>query len=216
MKLRADRDDDMMITGKRHDFVTDYEVGFDDEGRILGIEFSLAGRCGYSADLSGSINDRAMFHSDNCYYLADVGITSYRCKTNTQSNTAFRGFGGPQGMIGIEQVVDEIARFLGHDPLDVRRINFYGKTERNVTHYHQTIVDNVIPDIVDELEISSDYRRRRAEIAQMEQGQPVPQARHRAHARQVRHLVHRDAPQSGRCADPRLHGWNGAAESRRH
>jgi xanthine dehydrogenase large subunit len=172
VKLRADRDDDMMITGKRHDFVTDYEVGFDDEGRILGVEFTLAGRCGYSADLSGSINDRAMFHSDNCYYLADVGITSYRCKTNTQSNTAFRGFGGPQGMIGIEQVVDEIARFLGHDPLDVRRINFYGKTERNVTHYHQTIVDNVIPEIVDALETSSDYRQRRAAIRKWNKGSP--------------------------------------------
>ena len=172
VKLRADRDDDMMITGKRHDFVTDYEAGFDDEGRILGVEFTLAGRCGYSADLSGSINDRAMFHSDNCYYLADVGITSYRCKTNTQSNTAFRGFGGPQGMVGIEQVVDEIARFLDRDPLDVRRINFYGKTERNVTHYHQTIVDNVIPDIVDELETSSDYRRRRAAIRKWNKGSP--------------------------------------------
>jgi xanthine dehydrogenase large subunit len=114
--------------------------------------------------LSGSINDRAMFHSDNCYYLGDVGITSYRCKTNTQSNTAFRGFGGPQGMVGIEQVVDEIARFLGKDPLDVRRLNFYGKTERNETHYHQIIVDNVIHDIVDELEKSSDYRRRRESI----------------------------------------------------
>ncbi len=172
VKLRADRDDDMMITGKRHDFVTDYEVGFDAAGRILGVEFTLAGRCGYSADLSGSINDRAMFHSDNCYYLGDVGITSYRCKTNTQSNTAFRGFGGPQGMVGIEQVVDEIARFLGKDPLDVRRINFYGKTERNVTHYHQTIVDNVIHEIVDELEKSSDYRRRREFIRGWNRGSP--------------------------------------------
>jgi len=170
VKLRADRDDDMLITGKRHDFVTDYEVGFDADGRILGVEFTLAGRCGYSADLSGSINDRAMFHSDNCYYLGDVGITSYRCKTNTQSNTAFRGFGGPQGMIGIEQVVDEIARFLDRDPLDVRRLNLYGKTERNVTHYHQTIVDNVIHEIVDELEVSSDYRQRRDAIRQWNKG----------------------------------------------
>ena len=172
VKLRADRDDDMMITGKRHDFVTDYEAGFDADGRILGVEFTLAGRCGYSADLSGSINDRAMFHSDNCYYLGDVGITSYRCRTNTQSNTAFRGFGGPQGMIGIEQVVDEIARFLGKDPLDVRRINFYGKTDRNVTHYHQTIVDNVIHEIVDELEQSSDYRKRREAIRAWNRGSP--------------------------------------------
>src|SRR4029453_19127558 len=104
--------------------------------------------------------------------LADVGITSYRCKTNTQSNTAFRGFGGPQGMIGIEQVVDEIARFLDRDPLDVRRINFYGTTERNVTHYHQTIVDNVIPDTVDELEASSGYRRRRDAIHKWNKGSP--------------------------------------------
>jgi len=172
VKLRADRDDDMMITGKRHDFVTDYEVGFDNEGRILGVEFTLAGRCGYSADLSCSINDRAMFHSDNCYYLGNVGITSYRCKTNTQSNTAFRGFGGPQGMVGIEHVVDEIARFLNKDPIDVRRINFYGTTDRNITHYHQTIVDNVVGDIVDKLEKSSDYRARREAIRTWNRSSP--------------------------------------------
>jgi xanthine dehydrogenase large subunit len=123
VKLRVDRDDDMLITGKRHDFVTDYEVGFDGEGRIQGVTFTLAGRCGYSADLSGSINDRAMFHSDNCYYLGNVGITSYRCKTNTQSNTAFRGFGGPQGMVGIERVIDDIARHL-----DVTRSTFARST----------------------------------------------------------------------------------------
>jgi len=164
IKLRVDRDDDMMMTGKRHDFETEYEVGFDDDGRILGVDFVLAGRCGYSADLSGSINDRAMFHSDNCYYLDNVGILSFRCKTNTVSNTAFRGFGGPQGMVGIEQVVDEIACHLGRDPLDVRKLNFYGIDERNVTHYQQTIVDNVIHDIVGQLETSSDYRARRQEI----------------------------------------------------
>jgi len=116
IKLRVDRDDDMVMTGKRHDFETEYEVGFDDDGRILGVDFVLAGRCGYSADLSGSINDRAMFHSDNCYYLENVSILSFRCKTNTVSNTAFRGFGGPQGMMGIECVVDEIARHLGRIP----------------------------------------------------------------------------------------------------
>jgi xanthine dehydrogenase large subunit len=164
VKLRVDRDDDMMMTGKRHDFETGYEVGFDDDGRILGVDFVLAGRCGYSADLSGSINDRAMLHSDNCYYLDNVGIVSHRCKTHTVSNTAFRGFGGPQGMMGIEQVIDEIACRLGRDPLDVRKVNFYGIEERNVTHYRQTIVDNVIHDIVDTLEAGSDYRRRRAEI----------------------------------------------------
>src|SRR3989454_799201 len=153
IKLRVDRDDDMLMTGKRHDFETEYEVGFDDDGRILGVDFVLAGRCGYSADLSGSINDRAMFHSDNCYYLENVSILSFRCKTNTVSNTAFRGFGGPQGMMGIECVIDEIARHLGKDPLDVRKLNFYGIDERNVTHYHQPIVDNVIHDIVVQLDI---------------------------------------------------------------
>ena len=161
VKLRVDRDDDMMITGKRHDFVTDYDVGFDDDGRIAGVEFVLAGRCGYSADLSGSINDRAILHSDNCYFLENVGITSYRCRTNTQSNTAFRGFGGPQGMLGIEAVLDDIARHLGKDPLDVRKVNFYGTTARNVTHYGQTLVDNVIGDIVADLETSADYHTRR-------------------------------------------------------
>jgi xanthine dehydrogenase large subunit len=164
VKVRVDRDDDMTITGKRHDFVTEYEAGFDDGGRITGIEFVLASRCGYSADLSGSINDRAMLHSDNCYFLENVGITSYRCKTNTQSNTAFRGFGGPQGMLGVEGVLDDIARHLGADPLDVRKANFYGTRERNVTHYGQPVVDNVIHEIVADLEASADYRARRDAI----------------------------------------------------
>ena len=173
VKLRCDRDDDMIITGKRHDFVTDYDVGFDDDGRIRGVDFVLAGRCGYSADLSGSINDRAMLHSDNCYFLENVSIVSFRCKTNTVSNTAFRGFGGPQGMVGIEQVIDDIARHLGRDPLAVRKVNFYGTTERNVTHYQQTIVDNVIHEIVAELEKSSDYAKRRRELRAFNQTSPV-------------------------------------------
>jgi len=173
IKLRVDRDDDMLMTGKRHDFETEYEVGFDDDGRILGVDFVLAGRCGYSADLSGSINDRAMFHSDNCYYLENVSILSFRCKTNTVSNTAFRGFGGPQGMMGIECVIDEIARHLGKDPLDVRKLNFYGIDERNVTHYHQPIVDNVIHDIVGQLEQSSDYHPRRKAIRAFNAGSPI-------------------------------------------
>ena len=173
VKLRADRDDDMLITGKRHDFVTEYEAGFDDDGRILGVDFVLAGRCGYSADLSGSINDRAMLHSDNCYYLENVSILSFRCKTNTVSNTAFRGFGGPQGMVGIESVIDDVARHLGKDPLDVRKTNFYGVNERNITHYRQTIVDNVIHDIVGQLEQSSDYHARREAIRAFNAGSPV-------------------------------------------
>jgi len=173
VKLRVDRDDDMTITGKRHDFDTRYRVGFDDTGRILGIEFVLAGRCGYSADLSGSINDRAMFHCDNCYYLEHVSIVSHRCKTNTVSNTAFRGFGGPQGMVGIEHVIDDIARELGHDPLQVRRRNFYGRGERNVTPYLQLVEDNVIAGLVAELETTSDYARRREEIRAWNARSPI-------------------------------------------
>ena len=164
VKLRIDRDDDMRVTGKRHDFVTDYDVGFDATGRIAGIKFEMASRCGYSADLSKSINDRAMLHCDNSYYLENVQIVSHRCKTNTASNTAFRGFGGPQGMMGIEYVVDEIARALGKDPLEVRKTNFYGIGERNVTPYRQTVEDNILHDIVAELEMTSEYADRRATI----------------------------------------------------
>ena len=166
VKLRLDRDADMIITGKRHDFVINYDVGFDDSGLIQGVELTYASRCGMSADLSGSINDRTMFHSDNAYYLGDATIVSHRCKTNTVSNTAFRGFGGPQGMFAIEYAVDEIARKLSLDPLDVRKRNFYGKDDRNVTPYQQTIEDNIIHEVVDQLEASSEYRARREEIAE--------------------------------------------------
>ena len=173
VKARADRDDDMIMTGKRHDFVIDYEVGFDDAGRIQGIEFVQAARCGLSADLSGAIADRAMFHADNCYYLENVTITSHRCKTHTVSNTAFRGFGGPQGMVGIEQVVDEIARHLGQDPLAVRKANFYGTEERNVTPYHMTVTDNIIGELIADLEQSADYAARRREIEAFNAASPV-------------------------------------------
>lgn len=164
-KLRLDRDDDMLMTGKRHDFVIDYDVGFDDTGRIQGIEFTFASRCGMSADLSGPINDRTMFHCDNAYFLENVTIVSHRCKTNTVSNTAFRGFGGPQGMFAIEYVIDEIARCLGKDPLEVRRRNFYGIGERDVTQYRQKIEDNIIDDIVSNVERSAAYHERRKELA---------------------------------------------------
>ncbi len=163
-KLRLDRDDDMLLTGKRHDFVIDYDVGFDDSGRIEGIEFTFASRCGMSVDLSGAINDRAMFHCDNAYYLPNVTIVSHRCKTHTVSNTAFRGFGGPQGMFGIEYVIDDIARYLDLDALDVRRRNFYGVGERDVTPYGQKIEDNIIAEIVDRLEVTSDYEKRVAGV----------------------------------------------------
>jgi xanthine dehydrogenase large subunit len=169
-KCCYDRDDDMMITGKRHDFRIDYRVGFDDAGRIQGIEYDQAARCGMSFDLSGPIADRAMFHADNAYYLPAVRITSYRCKTHTQSNTAFRGFGGPQGMVAIERVIDAIAHHLRLDPLAVRRANFYDHKDalssapRNLTPYFQTVEDCVIQDLVDDLEASSNYTARREEI----------------------------------------------------
>ena len=164
VKCRLDRDDDMIATGKRHDFRIDYQVGFDARGRILGIAFEHAARCGYSADLSGAICDRAMFHADNGYYLDAVRIRSQRCKTNTVSNTAFRGFGGPQGMMGIEEVMDQIARHRGLDPLEVRKANLYGAAPRNVTPYHMEIEDNILPDLITRLEESAGYRDRRAAI----------------------------------------------------
>jgi xanthine dehydrogenase large subunit len=173
VKLRMDRDADMLMTGKRHDFLADYDVGFDDRGRVLALSVMLASRCGYSADLSGPVNDRAMFHLDNAYYLENVAIVSHRCKTHTVSNTAFRGFGGPQGMMVIEAILDDIARTLELDPLDVRRLNLYGTTERNVTHYGQAVEGNRLPAILDQLERSSDYRRRRAEVSRWNSAQPI-------------------------------------------
>jgi xanthine dehydrogenase large subunit len=163
-KLRLDRDDDMIMTGKRHDFVIDYDVGFDDDGRILGIRFMFASRCGVSADLSGPVNDRTMFHCDNAYFLENVDIESHRCKTNTVSNTAFRGFGGPQGMYAVEYAIDDIARTLNKDPLEVRRKNFYGIDERNTTQYGQKVEDNIIAEIVDKLEDDAKYQKRRKAV----------------------------------------------------
>ncbi len=173
VKLRLDRDDDMISTGKRHDFRIRYDVGFDDTGRIEGIDFELAAGCGFSADLSGAISDRAMFHSDNTYYLPAVRIRSYRCRTNTVSNTAFRGFGGPQGMMGIERVMDAIAAHLDKDPLEVRKLNLYGGEGRNLTPYFMTVEDNVAPEIIEELAASSRYVQRRADIAAFNARSPV-------------------------------------------
>ncbi|MCZ4311836.1 xanthine dehydrogenase molybdopterin binding subunit [Comamonadaceae bacterium G21597-S1] len=165
VKLRLDRDDDFMITGKRHPFSYQYTVGYDDSGRLCGLQLALAANCGFSADLSGPVADRAVFHCDNAYYLADVEIASYRCKTNTQSHTAFRGFGGPQGVILIETILGDIARVLGLDPLDVRRRNLYGIDERNVTHYQMPVEDNILQPLIDQLAQSARYEPRRAAIA---------------------------------------------------
>ena len=177
-KCVYDRDDDMMITGKRHDFRIDYRVGFDAKGRIKGIEFDQALRCGMSWDLSEPIADRAMFHADNAYYFPAARITSYRCKTNTQSNTAFRGFGGPQGMIAIEHVIEQIAAHLRLDPLDVRRVNFYAHRDdtggsRRLTPYGMEVEDCIIKDLFDELVDSSDYLQRRDKIRQWNRQSPT-------------------------------------------
>ena len=171
VKIRPDRDDDMQATGKRHDFRVDYEVGYDDEGRIAAVDAVYAGRAGWSADLSGPVTDRALFHMDNAYFYPAVRARSEPLHTNTCSNTAFRGFGGPQGMVGCERWIEDIAYALGKDPLEIRKANFYGTDDRNVTPYHQTVEDNVIHRVVDELEASSDYRaRRRAVLAHNAKG----------------------------------------------
>lgn len=162
-KMRYDRDDDMTITGKRHDFRIDYDAGFDNEGRILSVIFRQYARCGWAQDLSLPVADRAMLHADNAYNLPNARITSWRLKTNTQSATAFRGFGGPQGVVGIERVVDQIAHHLGRDPAAVRRANFYQNGD--VTPYHMTINDSVMTPLFDQLMVSSDYEKRRANVA---------------------------------------------------
>src|SRR5579859_1872829 len=163
-KVRLDRDDDMAMTGKRHAFVTDWQVGFGDDGVLAGAALELASRCGHSADLSIAINDRAMLHSDNAYALQAAEIVSHRLRTNTVSDTAFRGFGGPQGMMGIERAMDAIALNLGKDPLDVRLANLYG-VSGDETPYGQTVTDAVTFEIMTELEVSCDYRARRKAVA---------------------------------------------------
>jgi xanthine dehydrogenase large subunit len=183
VKLRPDRDDDFLITGRRHGFEYDYSVGYDDDGRVLGAEIDLISNAGFSADLSGPVMTRALCHFDNAYWLPHVAMHGYSAKTNTQSNTAFRGFGGPQGAIAIEAILDSIARTLGKDPLQVRRVNFYGPNAnpggtnrdggRNVTPYGQVLDDNVIHELVDELVKTSDYLQRRKQVAAYNSMSPV-------------------------------------------
>ena len=164
VKLRMDRDDDILITGKRHDFYADYEVGFSDRGIIEGVKIKLLSRCGISPDLSGAINSRALLHIDNAYYLSDISVENYLCKTNTSSSTAFRGFGGNQGMMIIENIMDNVAKYLKKDPAEVRKINFYQKDTKNITHYGMKIQDNVINEIFNGLIKSSNYKKRRLGI----------------------------------------------------
>ena len=164
VKLRVDRDDDMIMTGKRHDFLFDYEVGFNNSGEILALKIMMASRCGISPDLSGAINDRAIYHIDNAYFLPNIEINSYRCKTNTVSNTAFRGFGGPQGMFCIENIIENISQKLKLEASEIRKINFYKDKIKNTTHYGMRITDNVIEDIFNKLIKKSNYKKRKAEI----------------------------------------------------
>ena len=185
VKLRLDRDDDFLVTGKRHPFAYEFTVGYDAGGLLCGLNLVMLANCGFSADLSGPVADRAVFHADNAYFLEDVDITSYRCKTNTQSHTAFRGFGGPQGVIVIEAIMGDIARALGLDPLDVRRRNLYSEEviaptsaagperRRNTTHYQMRVEDNILDPLISQLEQSSGYRQRRAAIARWNATSPV-------------------------------------------
>ena len=173
VNLRLDRDDDFMITGRRHCFSYDWEVGYDDEGRVLGAQIAMISRAGHSADLSAPVMTRALCHFDNAYWLPEVAMHGYSGRTNTQSNTAFRGFGGPQGAIAIENIMECIARERGLDALAVRRTNFYGVQANNVTPYLQTVQDNILVPLVEQLATTSDYRARRAAAAAFNAGSPV-------------------------------------------
>lgn len=173
VKLRPDRDDDMAVTGKRHDFVCDYEIGFDDEGRIHAVDAVYAARCGWNADLSGPVTDRALFHMDNCYFYPAVRARSEPLRTHTVSNTAFRGFGGPQGMVGAERFIEEVAFATALDPLEVRRRNLYGGPGRDITPYHQSVEDNIASEVIDRLEQACDYRTRQAAIREANAKSPI-------------------------------------------
>ena len=164
VKLRPDRDDDMTATGKRHEFRVDYDVGFDDDGRILAVDAVLTARCGFSADLSGAVADRALFHTDNAYFFPAVRLRSRPMRTNTVSNTAFRGFGAPQGVITAERIIEEVAYSTGRPSLDVRKVNLYGGAGRNLTPYHQPVEDNIVPRLVGEIEERADYASRRRAV----------------------------------------------------
>ncbi|TMV76373.1 xanthine dehydrogenase molybdopterin binding subunit, partial [Thioclava sp. BHET1] len=169
-KMRYDRDDDMMITGKRHDFIIDYRLGADSNGRIRGISFRHFARCGWAQDLSLAVCDRSMLHADNAYHLPDIRIESHRLKTHMQSATAFRGFGGPQGMLGIERAMDHLAHHLGRDPLEIRRINFYAEAGGKLaapqrTPYGQEVEDFILHGMIARLEESAAYQARRQAVA---------------------------------------------------
>lgn len=173
VKLRLPRSQDMITTGKRHPFQNQFEVGIDEHGKILGSKIQINGDCGHSADLSDAIVDRAMFHADNGYHLGDTLIEGHRCRTNMVSHTAFRGFGGPQGMLVAEAIVEKIARTVGKDPLDIRKHNYYDQGERNTTHYGMLVDNNILPDLMTKLETSSQYRQRKAAAVAFNKTSPI-------------------------------------------
>ncbi len=162
VKVRLFRDDDMRMTGKRHPFLSRYEAGYDDQGRLLALQAELHCDGGCATDLTFAILQRALLHADNAYYVPDMAVTGIAYRTNLPSNTAFRGFGGPQGIAMIEEVIDRIARALRLDPAEVRQRNFYGEKDRNVTHYGQTVERNHLGIIYERLMASSHYAERRA------------------------------------------------------
>ena len=176
-KMRYDRDDDMMITGKRHDFRIDYDVGFDDTGKLSGVDFTQLTRAGWALDLTIPVADRAMLHADNAYLLDHTRITSHRLKTNTQSATAYRGFGGPQGVLGIERVMDHIAAHLNLDPVAVRHANYYAHMDRatdaNTTPYGMKVTDFILQDMTETLLKTADYATRRAAIDAWNASNPI-------------------------------------------
>ena len=165
VKCRLDRDDDMIMTGKRHDVLANWKVGFTDQGRIVAAVIDMATKAGCSKDLTDAISDRAMFHCDNAYYFDAIQINCMRCKTNTVSNTAFRGFGGPQGMMIGERMLEAVARAVDKDPLEIRKLNFYAKNGRDKTPYHMKVEDFILDELVLELEQKSRYWHRREQIS---------------------------------------------------
>ena len=164
VKIRLFRDDDMIMTGKRHRFLTRFEAGFDEDGKLLAVKFELNSDAGAATDLSFAIMERAMFHCDNAYFVPNMSVLARVWKTNLPSNTAFRGFGGPQAMAAMESIIDQIARYLRKDPAEIRHRNFYGLAENNVTHYGQVVENNRLHLIFDQLMKSSDYSKRRKEV----------------------------------------------------
>ena len=173
VKLRLPRMLDMMATGKRHPFENRFKVATNNQGLIQATHIEINGNCGHSPDLSDAIVDRAMFHADNGYFLADCYVEGHRCRTNQVSHTAYRGFGGPQGMIVAEAMMDAIARKLGKDPLAVRKLNLYGKDTRNTTQYGMQVEHNLLADLIDKLEASSDYQLRREQMTAFNKNSPI-------------------------------------------